>query len=874
MNIGEHFFCSRCMRTLENEGICPYCGYDPFAPVSTSALEEGVLLHDGRYQLGAVIGMGGFGITYAAWDYALSTPVAIKEYFPASLCERDGSVSNTVVAIPEHDNLFQIGLLRFGREARFLSVLQNIKNVVTVLDWFEENQTAYIVMEYVRGVTLDKYVRDNHIQPQQIIAMMREIVDALVLIHSQGILHRDISPSNILVQDDGTLKLIDFGAAASEERRIRGKDRTVIYNRQFAPIEQYEEDGKQGGWTDVYSLSATFYYLICGELPAESISRNGKDILSSISARNIHLKKWQEKAIMEGLILQPDKRIQSMELFRAVLYHLSLPEEIKRRRIFIIRTVAAAICACVCSIMLTLNFTYGFYLGNGIRYSLRADGFHVVGCAEGKQNVFLPEKRMGIPVTKIREGAFQDAESLVSVTIPGTIKEVGKSAFNNCRNLTTVTLCSGVEEIGSQAFANCGYLQTVFAPDSISSVQQDTFDSMSERLLLLGNLDSRIAELAFTMGVPFAHIETEENSTGLTLRRYETNQETANLPDMIDGIPITEISSYEETASVFPAGIRKVILPRYLRRIGDYAFYATHITSIDLPETLQEIGKSAFSQSFLESVSFPDAVSSVGESAFAACVRLESANLSSHMLEIPNGCFEGDSALEMIGIPAGVKEIGALAFSRCDRLEALELPVGISIISGNAFMDCVSLKTVYLPSTLQYINASAFNGCPNTLVLIGFDNTYAGRFAQWYEFSFYNLNDYDTGYMLVSSSGNLMIQEDAPESESVELPTYAVSISKQGGMNSDSEKCSLPVKTITVSGILDATALKSRHVILPAQSTAIATEALYANRYLESVSCPDTLRDIGSCAFAKCEKTPSKITPGKEFIAEANIPIP
>ena len=174
MNIGEKFYCSRCMREMDREGVCQYCGYDPNRNVSPNVLEEGTLLQNGRYQLGTVIGMGGFGITYAAWDYTLSQPVAIKEYFLQNICQRDIHEGDQVTTDLEHESLFQVGKLRFSREARVLGTLQSIKNVVTVLDWFEDNNTAYIVMEYVRGTTLEEYVRKHKIDPQSLIVMMRE----------------------------------------------------------------------------------------------------------------------------------------------------------------------------------------------------------------------------------------------------------------------------------------------------------------------------------------------------------------------------------------------------------------------------------------------------------------------------------------------------------------------------------------------------------------------------------------------------------------------------------------------------------------------------------------------------------------------------
>lgn len=833
MNIGEKFYCSQCMREVENEGICQHCGYDPSQSVSRSALEEGTLLQNGRYQLGAVIGMGGFGITYAAWDYALSQPVAIKEYFLQNICERNVSESDEITINPEQESLFQIGQLRFSREARVLSTLQSIKNVVAVLDWFEDNHTAYIAMEYVRGITLEKYVQEHKVDPQKLIAMMREFIDSLIQIHAQGIIHRDISPSNIMVQEDGTLKLIDFGAAASEERMASGKDQTVIYNRKFAPIEQYDKNGIQGPWTDVYALSATLYYLISGEFPTESTARKGKDSLKPLSDQKLHLKKWQKKAIMDGLILQPDKRIQSMDIYRSIMYHLRMPEDVRRHRKFMIKAgISMAVVSLLC-ILATMNFTYGLYLGDGIRYSLQKDGFHVVGYRGEKEALRLPENRLGISVVRIDNGAFQGKEGLTAVTVPATVKSIDDFAFNDCENLTEVTLNEGVQKLSAYAFGNCGSLQTVLVPDSLADIDIDAFGSSSERLVLLGDLDSPAAEIAAEGQFHFAHIETEDNETGVTLLKYETMQNNALIPDYIDGKPVTEIASNIDQQSVFQGDIHNIILPCHLKTIGDYAFYQTNISKIELPDTLTNIGKYAFSQSFLEEIRLPDSVTDVGKSAFTACHRLTAATLSSGMGSIPDGCFESDSSLYDIEIPEGITEIGALAFSQCDKIERLELPSGICIINNNAFMDCISLKAIYVPSSLSYMNLSAFSGCSNSMALIGWDDTYAADFAKKYHFEFYSMTNYDTN-MLVSPIGNLMVDEGAGESDTIQLPAY--------------------FKGITVKKVLDAKNLKSKNVILPAWTENIATSSFYGNQYLENIDFPDTVKTVNAYAFWGCQK--------------------
>ncbi len=832
MNIGEKFYCSRCMREVDNEGICRHCGYDPNQPAGRIALEEGTLLQNGRYQLGAVIGMGGFGITYAAWDFTLSHPVAVKEYFPQNICQRDIHEGDEVMTRQEQEGLFQVGQLRFSREARVLSTLQSIKSVVSVLDWFEDNNTSYIVMEYVRGITLEVYVREHEIEPQRLISMMRELVDSLIMVHAQGVLHRDISPDNIMVQEDGTLKLIDFGAATSEERRARGRDQTVIFNRRFAPLEQYDENGEQGPWTDVYALSATLYYLVSGQLPTESAARKGKDSLKPLSEGKLHLKKWQKKAIMDGLILQPDKRIQSMEIFRSIMYRLPMPEEVRRRRRFMIKAAISMAAVSLFSILVTINATYGLYLGDGIRYSLQRDGFHVVGYNGERNEVNVPQSRMGIFVVQIDAGAFQGNESMASVTIPAKVKRIEDFAFNDCGSLVEVTLNEGVESLGAHAFGNCGKLQIVAVPDSLVAIDKEAFGEASERLVLVGDLDSPAAGIAEEEGFHFAQVEIEDNETGVTLLKYETMQNHGSVPDLIDGKPVTKIGSNFEQQSVFKGDIERVVLPLYLETIGDYAFYQVKISEIALPDTVTRIGRYAFSQSFLEEVYLPDSVTEVGEGAFSVCIKLASARLSPQMTRIPDGCFETDSALWNIEIPEGITEIGSLAFSKCDKIEKIELPLGIRILNNYAFMDCTSLKTMYLPETLSYIPQSAFSGCPNSMTLIGWDDTYAAGFAQKYHFEFCSMNNYDKN-MSVDLVGNLTVDEGTGESDVVMFPTY--------------------FKEITVKRILDAKNLKSRRVILPAYMESIATSSFYGNNYLEYIDFPDTVKTVGSYAFWGCE---------------------
>ena len=317
------------MREIDREGICPHCGYDPAVFIAGSQLEEGTLLQNGRYELGTVIGQGGFGITYSAWDQVLDIPVAIKEYYPDCYCQRDTSETDAISTRPDCGGYYHLGLRTFIREARILAMLQNIPTVVKVYDCFEKNNTAYIVMEFVRGETLQHYCQKHHPKEKELLKMLRNTIDDLILVHKAGVLHRDISPSNLLVQENGTVKLIDFGAAAN---LAKAEEKNASLNRSFAAPEQYDANGEQGFWTDVYGLSATLYTLFTGEMIPDAPSRLEKDRLKKPRRAGAKISRRLSSAILRGLRIDPRKRIQSMEEFRAELYHLPLPLQTRRQK--------------------------------------------------------------------------------------------------------------------------------------------------------------------------------------------------------------------------------------------------------------------------------------------------------------------------------------------------------------------------------------------------------------------------------------------------------------------------------------------------------------------------------------------------------------
>lgn len=263
MKVNGRERCVGCMKPLTAEGRCAYCGLqqDKYRPIPR-CLRPGMCLRD-RYVLGRCSGRA-FGISYIAWDCLLDTVVAIKEYFPASLVSRhiseEDEDTNVYIYEKRESQKYQESLKKYLGEAKSLSAYYDLDGIVSVRDFFYANNTAYIVMGYVDGISVKEYVEKNGpIEGEKFLRMLEPVIQSLAKVHQTGVLHRDISPDNMLLTRDEKLVLIDFGAARKENINMT-RSMTVVFKRGFSPEEQYRTRGQQGAWTDVYALCATAYY--------------------------------------------------------------------------------------------------------------------------------------------------------------------------------------------------------------------------------------------------------------------------------------------------------------------------------------------------------------------------------------------------------------------------------------------------------------------------------------------------------------------------------------------------------------------------------------------------------------------------------------
>ena len=306
-------YCKYCVAPIE-DGVneCPACHKRLDAEAPLHQLAPGTILN-GRYYVGAALGEGGFGITYIGRDLNLDMKVAIKEYFPTGYVNRSNTVSAALTCGTqgERKEYFEQGRERFLKEARTLAKFSGTEGIVDVRDFFDANNTAYIVMEYLDGLTLKDMLKQNGVMSAgHVVNLLMPIMRALKQVHDQDLIHRDISPDNIMFVD-GRIKLLDFGAARNVSA-VANKSLSVVLKPGYAPEEQYRTKGSQGPWTDIYALCATMYKCITGSAPEDSTERLVNDTLRRPSEMGIAIDPQIENTIMKGLAVNAKDRFQNI----------------------------------------------------------------------------------------------------------------------------------------------------------------------------------------------------------------------------------------------------------------------------------------------------------------------------------------------------------------------------------------------------------------------------------------------------------------------------------------------------------------------------------------------------------------------------------
>ena len=341
--------CYSCFAGYPDEfNVCPCCG-----TVENSFPKEPVYLYPGtvlyqRYILGEAIGQGGFGIIYKAWDTKLETIVAIKELFVSKLVTRAEGQPELIVSKKAQEE-FSYRKKRFLAEARTMAKFGAHKNILNIFEFFEENNTAYIVMELLEGVALNDYLAQvgGPIDPDFAIMIAEEIGKALTSMHRKNVIHRDVSPDNIYIcgGKEIRIKLLDFGAAKLSDETDEYID--IILKPGYSPAEQYDNTKNIGPWSDIYALGATLYSMVTGVKPDESTNRKQQDTVVPPNELNPAVSPELGTAIMRAMALERHLRFKSVEEFTKAIHGQikvrSVEQEKKRRKTRRLSSVIAAV---------------------------------------------------------------------------------------------------------------------------------------------------------------------------------------------------------------------------------------------------------------------------------------------------------------------------------------------------------------------------------------------------------------------------------------------------------------------------------------------------------------------------------------------------
>lgn len=498
-------YCYHCMEQLSGqETVCPHCGHvQKWKAPNERILPPGTILA-GKYLLGEMIGEGGFGITYRGIDLNLHLKVAIKEYFPASLASRNIEAATNYrlhVIGGESAAAFQKGLEDYEKEANRLAQFANLPGIVSVLNFFYENATAYMVMDFVDGVTLKEYLNQHggRLGWQETLDLLHPVIQSLEAVHRAGIIHRDISPDNIMMNQERQMVLIDFGAARKLDQNQQKK--TVILKRGYAPVEQYQTNGNQGPWSDVYSICATMYKMISGQKLPDALSIAGGDVrITSLRVLETTVPVKIDEAIQRGLESDIRDRISSMEELEACLYQGQQVRK-KEKRSGNGGMIAIGISAGILIIALTAALALVNMSRNGENESAAAG---VEGLADTASNQAESEETQYVQNSMEESGSTAENEyermadtdvSLISyeeiengmaitgvdykvtvVVIPAEIE--GKQVLEirgMSPNATSVVIKNGVQKLAADAFRNCVYLESVYIPESVTVIEENAF---------------------------------------------------------------------------------------------------------------------------------------------------------------------------------------------------------------------------------------------------------------------------------------------------------------------------------------------------------------------------------------------------------------
>ena len=740
--------CHNCNRKIMTTAICPYCG---------------VRTLSGKYRIDGVLGEGGFGITYLGYNNKIGLPIAVKEYFPQGISYRNTAVSNEVyTASQDAGEMFAHGKDRFLSEARVLARFGDEPGVVSVIDFIEENSTAYLVMEYLDGETLLQYLkRTGTMKPEDAFEMLEPVMRTLEKIHAAGVIHRDISADNIMMVKNGQLKLMDFGAA--REYIDENRWMSVMLKKGYAPEEQYRSKGEQGPWTDVYAVCATIYRCITGQKPVDSLERLVNDTIKKPSQLGVNLSPALENLLMYGLAVFKKDRCQDMREFLRLLDQAKNADRYVKENInqdstvlsdktyvdmatsahadrkkeqdqpkkgrakpLIIAAAVLMITAVLIAVLVS-QFNKNSPASNAdaadYQYKVLANNTaEISGYTGSEKELNIPDRIDGYTVTEIGYKAFENRTDLTAVTIPDSVTNIGDYAFAGCGGLGSLTIGNSVTSIGDYAFLDCKGLTSVIIPDSVTGIGSSAFldcDSLSSVTIGSSVADIGISAFYCCKKLSAVTIPDSVTSIGDYAFRDCAALTSVNIPASVTKIGLSAFENCEGLTAVTVEDIAAWCSIGFDSEYSNPLMYAHQlymnekpVSDIAIPDTVTRIGDCAFiGCSSLTSVTIPDSVTDIGVDAFHTCSNLVAVNLPDSITSIGEYAFYQCEKLSSLIIPDAVSYIGEKAFSGCGSLTSVNIPDSVTSIGEDVFYGCSGLTSVSIPDSVKAIGEGAFQNC-------------------------------------------------------------------------------------------------------------------------------------------------------------------
>ena len=752
--------CYGCMKLKSAGDVCEHCGYDQRQSNAPHQLPAGTVLKE-QYLVGKVLGQGGFGITYLGWDLYLDIPVAVKEYYPTGTVMRETSMTMEVVSCGDEAGVrFRNNKERFLREAKMLARFSQVPEIVQVRNFFLANNTAYIVMEYVDGITLKQYVRDHggRLSMAQTLAILGPVIQTMGKVHKAGLVHRDISPDNIMMLPDGTAKLLDFGAvrdvgAAAVDKNLT-KSTEAILKPGYAPIEQYLAHGNLGPWTDVYALCGTIFFCLTGQVPPASPERVLGDEELNLEKEVPSLSQQQRAALEHGLNVRANERTASMEELYRELFERpddrpepepkqeskpkqdskpkpaprTNPRPKKKSPLPYALAVVLAVCAVIFGVRAMKggkdapapsapavstapasasdsNLISG-KCGTNLTWTLDPDAGELTVSGKGKMPDFNTYDQVYAPW-------WEHKDKIQSVQIESGVTYVGAFAFTQCGNLTALALSDTLEGIGKQAFDQCAIAELTL-PEGLKTIGESAFSWNPLKTLVIPDSVTFVDAGAFDCNGQLQSVtigpDTRLNydtwypiftSGNLTIRGY-TNSMAEDYARVI-GCNFESIGSKTWDAEG-PCGDKLNwhldFETGFLKIDGEgdmWDFNGTWMMDEGNEGWVADWELPPWSKyrGKIYAVSLADTVTSIGDNAFENCNQLVDVHFGNGVTNIKSQSFLS-TAVDQIVLPENVTNIEPWAFNWCENLTEMRLPEGLKRLKESTISECGNLQRLYV----------------------------------------------------------------------------------------------------------------------------------------------------------------------------------